>query len=124
MSFLTNKPLENLIQFSTLKNKVISENISNISTKNYSRKDISFQNILTDSMNAMRSTNGKHAGNNTSGPEFEVITDKNENLDSGTTNVNIDKEMADLAENTIRYKFATRKLGKYYKNLQEVIKGA
>ncbi|MBU1101692.1 MAG: flagellar basal body rod protein FlgB [Bacteroidetes bacterium] len=123
MSFLTNKPLENLIQFSTIKNKVISENISNISTKDYSRKDVSFQNILASNMSAMKSTNEKHVGNNLDSPEFQIITEKNGDSGSGVTNVNIDKEMADLAENSIRYKFATRKLGLYYKNLQEVIKG-
>ena len=42
---------------------------------------------------------------------------------SGINNVDIDKEMADLAENSIMYKFAAKKLQTYFRTLQEVIKG-
>jgi hypothetical protein len=44
-------------------------------------------------------------------------------MESGINNVNIEKEMSELAENTLRYKFASRKVGDYYRTLQKVIKG-
>ncbi len=55
--------------------------------------------------------------------DFEVVKDNNPELISGVNNVNIDKEMADLAENTIMYKFAAKKLQSYFRTLQDVIKG-
>ncbi len=41
----------------------------------------------------------------------------------GFYNVDIDKEMADLAENYFNFKFATNKISNYYKTIQNVIKG-
>jgi flagellar basal-body rod protein FlgB len=127
MSFLTNKALENLLNYSSVKGKVISENIANIGSKDYQRKDVKFKNILDDNMQSfMKVTSGKHmagSGNVASGSEFEIIADKNDELVSGVNNVDIDREMAEMAENTLRFKFASKKLGRYYKNLQNVIKG-
>jgi hypothetical protein len=31
--------------------------------------------------------------------------------------------MAELAENSIHFKFAAKKIGEYYKNIQDAIKG-
>ena len=42
---------------------------------------------------------------------------------SGVNNVDIDKEMSDLAENSLSFKFASRRIGDYFKLIQEVIKG-
>ena len=126
MSFLTNKSLENLIQYSSLKNKVISENIANIGSKNYQRKDVSFKNILAENMqSAIKSTNTRHLqadANATKSDKFEISVERSEDNISGVNNVDIDREMAELAENSLRFKFASRKLGKYYKNIQDVIK--
>lgn len=127
MSFLTNKALENLLNYSSVKGKVISENIANIGSKDYQRKDVKFQNILDDNMESvMKVTNGKHmggSGNVVPGSKFEIVADKNDEMVSGVNNVDIDREMAEMAENTLRFKFASKKLGTYYKNLQNVIKG-
>ena len=127
MSFLTNKPLEGLLQYTTVKSKVISENIANLGSKNYQRKDVQFKNILADNMQAsIKSTNSKHFGainTDSAGDGIEIVEDKNDEKYSGVNNVDIDKEMAEMAENTLRYKFASKKLGNYYKVLQSVIKG-
>jgi flagellar basal-body rod protein FlgB len=42
-------------------------------------------------------------------------------MESGINNVNIEKEMSDLAENTLRFKFATKKVAEYYKTIQNVL---
>ncbi len=127
MSFLTNKSLESLLQYSSVKSKVISENIANIGSKEYQRKDVQFKSMLNNEIQSnIKTTNSKHFGvSEVTGKDnnIEVVADNSDERFSGVNNVDIDKEMSEMAENTLRYKFATKKLGSYYKVLQSVIKG-
>jgi len=108
---------------------VISKNIANMGTENYRREDVVFKNIFSDSMSsAMKATESKHfnstAADSQDMQNFEVVSDNsNENI-SGANNVDIDKEMGELAENTLKFKFVSKKIGDHYKNLQEVIRGS
>ena len=121
------KTLEQLINYAALRNKVISKNIANTNTEGYKREDIEFSEVLNNNMQAqLRTNNEEHFSNNTdvtSTPAFKVVVDKNSEMASGINNVDIDKEMATLAENTLLYKFASKKLGDYFKEIQYVIKG-
>ncbi|HRI45514.1 MAG: flagellar basal body rod protein FlgB [Ignavibacteriaceae bacterium] len=118
------KLLENYISYCSLKNKVISKNIANIGTEDYNRQDVVFKTLLTENINApMKVTEGKHIGSPEMGKDVDIIVDNTKTEFTGVNNVDIDQEMAELAENQIRFKFATRKLSSYYKNLQAVIKG-
>lgn len=117
------KSLEKFIDFCSLKNKVISKNIANIGTENYKREDVSFKEILNN-LGEMKATNSKHLKlpeNNQ--PQFEFLKDKSLDNTSGINNVDIDKEMSELAANSIQFRFASRKIGDYYRGLQNVIKG-
>lgn len=114
MAIPPNKVLERLIDYSALKHKVISQNISNSETIGYKRKEVEFKQLLNEGMQSISGTKKS---------EFKIVEDENlENL-SGTNNVDVNKEMADLAENQIMFKFAAKKLNAYYRNLQNVIKG-
>ncbi len=121
------KLLTNLLDYCTEKNKVIAKNIANIGTENYRRQDVVFKDILQESTGSLlKKTNEKHLDIQIDPEEskkFEYIEDKTEEMDSGINNVNIEREMSELAENTLRFKFASRKVGDYYKTLQKVIKG-
>ena len=118
------KSLEKFIGYCSTKNKVISKNIANIGTENYKRQDVDFKSILSDNMGQMTGTNPKHiklAQNNK--PEFEISKDNSLDNVSGVNNVDIDQEMSELAANSIQFRFASRKIGDYYRGLQNVIKG-
>lgn len=119
------KLLENLIDYCAVKNKVISKNIANIGTEGYQREDVKFTTILSDSMNNIKSTENKHFGGpgNENILNYEVVKDTSPDNVSGANNVDIDKEMSDLAENSMRFKFASKRINFYYKSLQNVIKG-
>ncbi|MFZ5947260.1 MAG: flagellar basal body rod protein FlgB [Stygiobacter sp.] len=121
------KLLTNLLDYCTEKNKVIAKNIANIGTENYRRQDVVFKDILQESAGSLlKKTNDKHLDiqiNPEESKKFEYIEDKTEEMDSGINNINIEREMSELAENTLRFKFASRKVGDYYKTLQKVIKG-
>lgn len=124
----TIKLLENAIDFCSVKNNVISKNIANIGTEDYQREEAVFKDVLSAQLNKnLKATNSRHISNNPDSLSKEngvsVVQDDSEDMASGINNVDIEKEMADLAENTIMFKFSARKIGSYYKNLQTVIKG-
>ena len=123
------KLLENLLDYCAVKNKTIAKNISNIGTENYKREDVVFKSLLDENVNSiLKTSEGKHIANlqtdNSQSPKFDYEYDDSTEMNSGINNVNIDKEMTELAENTLRYKFASRKVGDYYRNIQNVINKA
>ncbi len=125
MAVPTNKLLERVLDYAALKQKVISQNIANAGTINYKRKDVEFSATYS---NAIKSVEKNHIGSiggnqKTLQTKIKVVTDDSENLDSGFNNVDVNKEMADMAQNTILFKFAARKLNNYFKSLQYVISG-
>jgi flagellar basal-body rod protein FlgB len=118
------KLLENLINYCSLKNKIISKNIANVGTQNYNREDVEFKSMLIELNSSAKVTNEKHIKTGPAeNPYYEVSKDKEDEMLSGINNVDIDNEMAELAENTLLFKFASRKIGDYYRNIQNVIKG-
>ena len=127
MSVSTIKLLESFIDYCATKNKVISENIANIGTTNYQRKDVEFKDLLSGNMNTiLKTSEEKHflTGNIQNGntPGFNIVKSEGNENESGVNNVDIDKEMADLARNTMNFSFATKKINEYYKGIQGVIK--
>jgi flagellar basal-body rod protein FlgB len=124
----TIKLLENAIDFCSTKNNVISKNIANIGTEEYQREDVVFKDMFDAQLNKnLKATNSRHISNNSASLSDEnvvsVVKDDSEDMASGINNVDIEKEMADMAENTIMFKFSAKKIGDYYRSLQKVIKG-
>jgi len=122
------KNLENFACYLVTKNQVLSRNIANIGTENYKREDVVFKDLLNQNSNeVLRKTDSKHIClngiNSSDRPLFEIIKDPEESSISGINNVDIDKEMSELAETTLIYRFTTRKIGDYFKSIQGVIKG-
>lgn len=117
------KTLEKFIDYCAVKNKVISKNIANIGTENYRRQDVDFKTVLNN-VGQIKATNPKHLKLPENNPNsFELSKDKSMENVSGVNNVDIDKEMSELAANSIQFRFASRKIGDYYRGLQNVIKG-
>jgi flagellar basal-body rod protein FlgB len=123
----TIKLLESLLDYCAVKNRVISKNIANIGTENYKREEVEFKNIFESNIQStLKTENSKHIGMTNTGYEsdkFNVVLDKESEESSGINNVNIEDEMSQLAENTLRFKFASKKSGEYYRLIQNVIKG-
>lgn len=119
--------LEKLIGYASTKQKVINKNIANLSTENYQREEVTFQDFLSDSSKGnLNISNSKHI--EIQSPKnleanLSVVKSSTGEMHSGVNNVDVEKEMAELAENTIVYKFAIRKLSGYFKSVQNVIKG-
>ncbi len=123
----TIKLLQNLLDYCSVKNKVIAKNIANIGTEKYNREDVEFKDILNENMGEiLRTDNPKHIDmlrtDDSFGSNYKITEDKSTDMDSGINNVNIEQEMSELAENALRFKFAALKIGDYYKSIQSVIK--
>lgn len=126
MSGTTIKILEDFADFCAVKNKVISKNIANVGTQNYRREEIVFKNMLNENMSTkLKTTDSRHIGapNQDEFPDYEIKEDPSRDNVSGINNVDIDKEMASLAENTLNFKFASNRIKDYFDKIQMVIKG-
>ena len=110
------KILENLLNYSSLKQKVISENIANTETIGYKRRDVDFKDLLESGMKTLSNLDLKKT-------DFKVTIDKSKENVSGVNNVDVNKEMADMAQNSIMFKFGAKKINTYYQTLQKIIRG-
>lgn len=121
------KLLEKLLDYSSLKQKVISKNIANVTTINYKREEVKFDKLFSDEVSRnLKTSDSRHIPNqnsNTNISEFNVAKDESTENISGFNNVDINKEMADLAENSIMFKFGSRKINGYFQNIRNVING-
>lgn len=118
--------LGKVLDYSSLKQKVISENIANIATENYRRKDVDFADFLKESQKAenIKNSNSRHIKLNTSEIDLpKNVIKEGDSTASGKNNVNIDQEMAEMAKNSLLFKFASQKINGHFKKIQTVIKG-
>lgn len=106
---------------SWMKNQAISNNISNVNTPNYKRETVEFEELLQNAMgNAvgpMVRTHEKHMPY-TQSVEPRIVKDESTSFRKDGNNVNIDTEMAELAENQIRYEAITKELNDTLKRLR------
>ena len=124
----TPKLLEKILDYSVLKQKVISKNIANAGALNYKRENVRFEDVLSENIDFnLRVTNTQHIKKSKLEilPQSEIneLTYSDSENISGFNNVDIDREMAEMAQNTILFKFAAMQLNGYFKSLQDVIKG-
>ncbi len=124
----TVKLLEQVLDLSTLKQKVIGKNIANVATVGYKREKVEFDEVLQNANAGLKRTDERHfkisaMAENPDTP-FKVEKDQNKENISGMNNVDINQEMAEMAQNSIMFKFAARKINGYYQSISNVIKGA
>ena len=98
--------LDKAADASSFRNELISNNIANVDTPNYKRKDLNFENILQAELGGEKNlwTAVKNANMDLETLDPQVYTD-NANLSYRLdgNNVDINTEEAYLAENQIKY---------------------
>jgi len=122
------KVLRKALDFQSQRNLLISSNISNLDTPGYSAKDIDFKSQLVNAMGrggdlAMKVTQPGHLGPGASALQAmqpQTFFEKDESRSDGN-NVNIDKEMAKLAENQISYNATVQLLSKRSSTIRAAI---
>lgn len=106
------------------RNEVISNNIANVDTPNYKRKDVSFQTYLEMALIGDDSLDERVADINTHLADFSGYT----YTDSSTlsyrldgNNVDIDTENSMLAQNQIRYNALVEQIGQEFARYKTVL---
>jgi flagellar basal-body rod protein FlgB len=121
------KLLESYIGHLSTKNKVISQNIANIGTEGYIRQNVKFNELFEGELNEnIKKTNSRHiqlSSPDDLGIKNNIFLDKSKEPNGGINNVDIETEMAELAENAINFKFSSKKIAGHFQQLREVIKG-
>jgi flagellar basal-body rod protein FlgB len=109
--------LERSLDLSTSRHKILSNNIANTETPHYTSKDIPFQTILERSFSQVSTIRLKttHPDHFTETSESEVL------VDSSSEGVNIDQEMAKLAQNNLVFQAGVQALVKKLEGLKVTI---
>jgi len=116
--------LENAINYSNIKQKVIAQNIANVDTPNYKAKDVTFKEALNNAIEAKK-TDARHldfAGNNQTG-NSTIVTKSSAVYNNSGNSVDVDKEMTELATNQIYYNALIDRISGKFTSLENVIKG-
>ncbi len=113
---------------SWLRQRVLSNNIANVDTPGYKRQDVDFESMLKNYMATgrvnMTTTDPRHIGavENVS-LQARVFTDNSTSFRPDGNNVNIDVEMAAVAQNAIKYNAVTAQINGQIKRLKAAIRG-
>ncbi len=117
---------ERALNVAALRQDVLANNIANVETPNYKRKDVVFEDILNEHIESynfeMARTDDKHFAIGMS--DGYIVTSPNSmemRLDGN--NVNPDFEMAELAKNQIKYNAMTNAVSSQLRRLNSAIKG-
>lgn len=115
------------MNYSSTKQKVIAQNISNADTPNYKAKDVSFKNELQsaigNSMEARRSDARHFDFRGQPSRGISITTNQNTSYNNNGNNVDIDQQMSDLATNQIYYNALIERISGKFQTLQSVIRG-
>ncbi|MCG7377269.1 flagellar basal body rod protein FlgB [Paenibacillus sp. ACRSA] len=126
----TSKRNESLLQVLTARHNVTAHNIANADTPNYKKKSVEFQEELrriveqgnTDHLNLHR-THPKHFPVSTPGPvvPYRIVENNNTTMNNNGNNVDIDKEMSNLAENQLMYNYMVDRVSGHYKKIKNLL---
>lgn len=119
--------LTDSLNYSSTKNRAIANNIANVDTPDYKAKQVNFKNVLnktlTDST-PTKKTQPQHIDfKNDVNENYTISSKGNTVYNHNGNNVDMDKEMSDLAENQIYYQVVVDRLNGKFSDLQSVLRG-
>jgi len=107
-----------------------AENIANVNTVGYSPKRVVFEDFFKQNISQLKNfLDTKDNVFSRTGEQFfepfvvEEQVPKEQQFFSGQAHVNIDKEMAEMAETQMRFRLVSRLLKRYFANLNSAITG-
>ena len=126
--YAPDKLLGKMLDKSALAQRVISSNVANVGTPGYERLGVSFDEALRKAALSLRSTMHRTDPRHMPAadaigkvePETVKVADGYWN---GINNVNIDREMTDLAKNQLDFDMASRLLNGRFNGLRTAIRG-
>lgn len=124
----TTELLENMLDLRSKRHNLILSNIANQDTPHYRAKDLSFASELKSAVQSdggnLMITSPRHIGGG--GPfsniEGRIITKPSKTIGIDQNSVNIDQELANLAENSIMYDATAQIIGSKFRGLKNAIR--
>lgn len=120
--------LQKGLDASAMRQQVLSNNVANIDTPNFKRSDVDFQAVLGAALGenggtlSMKLTTIKHLPGVALGDGSGIVTDQTTSLRNDGNNVDVDREMSNVAENGLYYGSITRAISSQLALLRMVIK--
>ncbi len=115
--------LENALAYSSQKQKAISNNIANVDTPNYKAQEVNFKTELDHATLQARRSDVRHFEFKRGSSNIELKTKATTSYNHNGNNVDIDKEMAEMAQNQIYYNVLVDRMNGKFNSLKEVLKG-
>ena len=119
--------LNAVLDVTQVRQRVIANNIANVSTKGYRARDVRFQDYLSafvhDTPVQGHTSDPRHLSIPESMTSPEVFEIQSQVNDSGLNNVDIDKEMAGLAENHLFFNVGSTLIQRQFTGLKKSITG-
>jgi flagellar basal-body rod protein FlgB len=113
--------LEKAVYGSSLRHNAIVNNISNINTPGYKRVDVDFKTSLQAAVNNLQEGKKDEALKTIKQSMPEILDDSSSSVRLDGNGVDIDSEMATLAENTLEYSVFVKLLAQKFEGLRTVI---
>lgn len=114
--------IEKALNVAWKRNEIISENIANVDTPGYKRQEVQFKDFFNSELKNSLISNGK--SKLLGGEKIKVVTDnQNYSYRLDGNNVDIEREMAMLAENTIRYYTLINRINGQFNKIRTIIRG-
>lgn len=90
---------------STLRSKVIANNIANVNTKDYKRYYVSFEDSLNQNLDELelKTNDDRHIQTAEEPGQVKIEQDTNSSMREDGNNVDIENEMVNQASNTLMY---------------------
>ena len=121
--------LSKVLNVTSLRHRAVSNNISNVNTVKYKRKDVDFASYLKAAVAPPpvigNKTNERHmpVGNPDPLAKPQIFEHDPGPNTTGINNVDIDQEMADLAENHLMYNIGSQIISQKFRALKKSISG-
>ena len=113
-----------------LRHDVISNNIANVNTPKFKKSDVVFESLLAKELGLFDEqgklevvrTHDRHMPIPMKGRAMpEVIMDTSTTMRTDKNNVDIDKEMANLAKNQIYFNALAKEMGSHFQKVKTII---
>ena len=98
------------LKASSLRQSLIANNIANLGTKGYRRKDIDFEKVLLEAMESGRIDMAQM--------EAHIFEPQNTPVNSDGNDVSLEMEIGEMVDNTSMYKTYLRLMSKMYRQME------
>lgn len=115
--------LERMLDATALRHEVLSDNIANVNTPGFKRSDVRFEDDLARAL-AARVTHPRHIPAGALRAEkvaARAVPEQGTTMRNDGNNVDIDVEMAYMAENTLLFQAVSRQLSQRFAMLRTMI---